>query len=501
MKGKLSKDEVVELISSELVNKLPLEENHKFETRSPVELLTPNRFDVWADTIYAKYHLLDVAKNWSYKIYYDCKSIMGENQADPFNGKSIKTSLAEFHEQLSQIKSGRFPEDRYYLPINQDNVIIDSAHQFATLLLFDQPVKAIRFQYPHIEYDYKYFLEQGLDQDVADAMALAFSQHCPNMAVVVVFPIASGKNEEINQILFDYGRVAYEKEILLTKFGQYNLIQMLYFNMHWIDPDGDINYGVRHHVDHRFWKEGPVKFIFVVFDDISTTAEVKTRLRALFDVKNFSVHINDTHEETIWIAEHILTPNSDYFMNHAQPWLSKKFLQHIKVFKKEIESKGLNKDHFCLTGNSMLAAFGLRDVNDIDFVYFDQKEKLNFDPGVYPQDFKISREVISIGDLIFDPRNHFYFRGLKIISPHLFREICSKEKTAQYRTELSLVDSLVSESANLFRVWRDLRFLIKIAAVNIFHFDLQRIKNIVPASLRTAVRNVYHLLRGHDDEA
>ena len=500
MEEKFSKAEVKRLLPPKLINQLNLEESHQVKTCSPVDLLTPERFDVFADTIYAKFHLLNAAQNWSLNIYRECKRILGESQADRFYSTSIEDSLEDFQDLIRQFKAGSFPEDENCLPVNQENVIINSSHQFAASLAFNQPITTIQFQHKPIRYDFQYFLDRGMDQEVADAMALDFTRRHPNMAVVVIFPIAAGKDTEINKILSEYGQVAYEKEIYFTKFGQYNLIQLLYLNMHWIDPGGDINYGVRHHVDHRFWKDGPVRFIFFTFDEGSKTKEMKTQLRALFDLKNFSIHITDTHNETLRIAEQFLTPNSVSFMNHSQPWWSKQFLKHLKEFKQALEAMEFNKDHFCLTGSAIFAAYGLQDLDKVEFISSDKKSALSINTGSFYYDDNISREVNSIKDLIFDPGNFFYIRGIKIISPHLLTKIYSKEKSQQYRKKLQLIDSLEGKTTNFHQAWWDFRFLMKITAVKILNIDLQRIKNAIPDSIRLPIKKFYRFFFGKDTE-
>ena len=496
MKDILSKAEVVDVLPPEVLSKLSIKDHHIGKEVSPVDLLTPDRFDILADTIYAQCHLLGTAQDWAQSIYRECKKILREEQSDLCDGDSIVDNLHVFHDLVEKLKTGSFQQEKNFIPVDPDDIIIDSGHQFAASLLCDQPIKAIQFDNYQPRYDYIFFLTHGLPEDMADAMALTFTRLCPNMAVVVVFPIASGKDDEIRSVLYEYGRIAYQKEVRFTKYGQYNLISLLYFNMHWIDPNGDINYGVRHHVDHRFVDDNLVKFIFVIFDDPSQILEAKTRLRNLFDLKNFPVHINDTHDETIWIAEHILTPNSIYFMNHAQPWFSKKFMKKFQVFSNEIKKQELNKDNFCLTKNAMLAAYGLRDSRKIDYLIFEEPSTGNLPAGISCRLDQYAFSGCSMGDLIFDPRNYFYFRGMKFISPQLFSEIGFDQKVENTTGDFRLIGSLEDESLRFARFWRNFRFYVKISLVNIFHFDIGRLRKLTPKFLRKPLGKIYRTIFG-----
>jgi hypothetical protein len=494
MKDCLTKSEVIDALDKKVLDKLPLEEIHSVDVVSPVDLLSPERFDLLADMIYAKYHRLKVAKNWRNRVYLDCKKITKSEESVRSSGNTIVKDQSEFDNLLDHMKDMDGPKSGIYVPISDERIVINHAHQLAAAHIFHQPIHAIQFQYHPNEFDYGYFQENGLSQDILDGMALTYSNLCSHMFVIVVFPIARGKDDEIEHLMSEYGYVAFQKEVSFTKLGKYNLIQLLYASMHWIDPDGDITYGVCHHVEHRFWQDNPVKFYFLIFDDPSKILEAKERLRASFDLKNFSLHINDTHDETISIAEQILTPNSVYFMNHAQPWLCKRTLRLLKEFKEEIRRQGLERDHFCLVGDSVLAVFGLRNVKHIDFLYMGDSSALDFDSRFRVINEEVPLEQDSIGDLIFDPNNHFYFMGLKFISPSRFSEIKNRENSLKNFIDQGLIHLLEAESPNVYRSWRKIRFFCKTTFVKMTHIqvNIRQIRNIIPAFLRPFAKKIYH---------
>lgn len=494
METRLSKSEVINIIDPELIGTLPLQESHLVEVIDPVDLLSPERFDIMADYIYAKYKYIDAAKDWRCKVYSECKRIIERNETESTRTNLIDNDLNKFDDFLNRLKVDSIEKEDNYIPVAENNVIIGNAYQLITSLVHQQSVNAVKLDYHPNKYDYHYFYKHGLSEFVGDSMALAFSQLCPNMVVVVVFPIAGGKDKEIEQVLSEYGRVAYEKQIRFTELGRYNLIRMLYFNMHWIDPDGDITYGICHHVDHRFWRDEPVKFYFFIFDDLVKILVAKSRLRALFELKNFPVHINDTHDETIWIAEQILTPNSLYFMNHAQPWLSKKFLRLLNKFHQKINQKELDKDNFCLIDDPVMSAFGLRDTKHINYLYFGEKPSLNLSPEFHAVDEEILSQKMPIDDLIFDPRNYFYFRGIKFVSPSTLLEVRFGQNASKFVKDARLIDSLEGDSLNVYRTWRNIRFMFKKTLVNVTHIDMGRLRIYIPKFIRLIAKKILNIL-------
>jgi len=494
MENYLTKSEVIDVLDKKVLDKLPLEESHSVNVVSPVDLLSPERFDLLADIIYAKYHRLNVAENWRNRVYLDCKKITASKESERSTVNTFSKDQSEFDHLLNDMKDMGTPKRGIHVPVGIDNIVINSAHRFAAAYIYHQPVYATQFQYNPNKYDYGYFQEKGLSQDILDFMALTYSSLCSNMFTIVVFPIAHEKDDEIEQLMSEYGRIAFQKEVSFTKLGKYNLIQLLYASMHWIDPAGDITYGVCHHVEHRFWQDSPVKFYFLIFNDPSKILEAKEHLRALFDLKNFSLHINDTHDETISIAEQILTPNSIYFMNHAQPWLCKKFLRLLKEFKEEIRRQGLKRDHFCIVGDSVLAVFGLRNVKHIDFLYMGDPSALDFDSRFRDFNDEVLLEKEIIGDLIFDPNNYFHFNGMKFILYSVYSEIQPRQSQLKSLIDQGLINSLEGESPNVYRSWRKIRFFCKTIFVKVTHIqvNIRQIRRIIPAFLRPFAKKIYH---------
>jgi len=494
MKYLLPRSEVIKSIDPKWVDVLPLHDNHEVEELTAFDLLTSERFDIMANYLFAKLHLLDVAEDWGVKLFKEVRNIMGLRQTNHCDPNLRDEEDEDVKELLRLLTDHCINKEMRPIPVGQDNIIIDGANQVAAGLLFDQTLSTIKFDIKPAQYNYQYFLKNGLEQEIADAMVLEYCRLCPNMFVVVVFPITTGRNDEINETLKEYGQIHYEKEISFTELGRYNLIRLLYFNMHWIGDDSEITYGVCHHVENRFWNNGTAKFIFLKFHDPAQVLEAKSRLRALFDLKNFSIHINDTHEETVWIAEHILSTNNIFFLNNAQPWLSRKFCGALLKFHQMIEKEGLDKSNLCVTGSPVLAGFGLRDVNQIDYLTFGEHFISTMDLQNYVIQRKVIPESVITDDLIYDPRYYFYYRGIKFVALPLLREIKLFEVNNKFIKTIHLIDSLNADFPNVYRIIRNIRFAIKKTSAKISHFRITDIKTILPKFIKPLVKWAYQLI-------
>jgi len=492
MKNRLLKSDVIKSINSHLLTLLPLQEEHETDELPATVLLRGERFDVMSKYIYAKLSQMNVAHDWRSKVYFELQKIFGFKEGDASGKKSQADYLKEFDSLLNSIKTNGFKKEIGLLPIGDKNIIIDGAHRLAASLLFAQCVPVVKFNTEPAIYDYKYFVAGGLDSNVLDAMALEFCRLSRNMVIAVVFPVASGKDDEIQSVLKDYGQIAYEKQVIFSEIGRHNLIRQLYRNESWLGRDGEITSGLRYHVEKRFLDGRPVKFYFLVSNDISKIREAKTYIRALFDSQNDSIHINDTYEETLRIAEQILTPNSIHFLNHAQPWLSKNFLSMFVEYQQEIKKQNLDKDNLCVDSGSVLAAYGLRDTNDLDYLHLGDAMALDMNSRLGAHNTELVYHTAPLGDLLFDPRNYFYYDGMKFLSLPALRCMKESRNEAKDVKDLLLIDSMQGDVPNMSRVWRNVRFFFKKFYEGIIHFELWKIKNIIPESWHPMARSAYH---------
>jgi FkbM family methyltransferase len=492
MKDHLSKPEVIKSVNSHLLTLLPFQEEHEIDELPATDLLCSERFDVMSKYIYAKLTLLNVASDWRLQVYSDLQKIFGFKEGDGSGKNSRSDYLNKFDEILNSIKTDGFKKEMGFLPIGNNNILIDGSHRLAASLLFNRHVPVIKFDIEPARYDYGYFLKRGLAPEIADSMALEFCRICLNMVIAVVFPVAEGKDDEIQSILKDYGQIAYEKQIVFSELGRHNLIRQLYRNESWLGVDGDITPGLRHHVEKRFLNDLPVKFYFVICKDDSKIKEAKARVRALFDLQNDSIHVNDTHEETIRIAEQILTPNSVHFLNHAQPWMSKNFLGMFQEYQDEIEKQNLNKEMLCIDSGSVLAVYGLRDTNDLDYLHLGNEMALELNSQISDHNAELVYHGTAIGDILFDPGNYFYYNGVKFVSLRQLRKMKTRRNEAKDIKDILLIDSLDKSMTDLYKLSRELRFLAKKIYETLTHFQMWQLKELLPEFLHPIARAIYH---------
>jgi hypothetical protein len=76
---------------------------------------------------------------------------------------------------------------------------------------------------------------------------------------------------------------------------------------------------------------------------------------------------------------------------------------------------GKSAEDVCIGGSAVLAAYGLREGKDLDFVHhFPLADDLPAPLGSHNE--YIGLYDASVDELIYDPANFFYFRGFKFAS-------------------------------------------------------------------------------------
>ena len=172
---------------------------------------------------------------------------------------------------------------------------------------------------------------------------------------------------------------------------------------------------------------------------------------------NYSHHVNDFHYETIELGKLLFNENTlkllKYFKWNVLPGFEKKFSN----FKNFLLKNHIDTDNIIIYNSGILGPFGLREPNDIDFLQLDKvlikqsqlppdidiqniyfkrgymilqnKDKAQYmeDNPSFMQNIELNNPKIiwklSLHEILFNPENYFYYKGLKFMSPKLFNKV------------------------------------------------------------------------------
>ncbi len=366
------------------------------KTRNPIDLLTHKRFDVPIKHMYASNLSSDFYKN-AYKEHLKVWNNFRE-------GKPKKRGFADFDNSFKSIIDNVVDEP---VPVNAEGHVANGAHRLAAALYHKRPINTRNTNHDenyHIECDYKFFIKKGLSQSILKRTALEYAKLKPNTHVICLFPIVHTRIQEVMNIISEYCNIFYHSSTKLNSEGQLGLMKEIYLDDGWANEEG-----IRKKGNQCFRGNSEVTFVLVDGKNLETIKEMKNKIRALFDVGNHSVHINDTHEETVRIAKTVFNDNSIHFLNNRKNNSFPKY--------KGLMANMKPSDNEVITGSTVLSLYGLRDCKDIDLIYY------NNPPADSHNQYLGTYYKPTLDDIINNPLYHLYYQGFKYVSLNVIKNM------------------------------------------------------------------------------
>jgi hypothetical protein len=385
------------------------------ETRNPNDLLTYKRFDVVIKYLYASNLSSDYYKN-AYKEHLKVWNNFWE-------GSPRKKGFEEFDNAFQHIINNTVDEP---VPVNREGHIANGAHRLAAALYHQKPIN-VRDTYSDENYeircDYKFFIDKGLSQSILKRTALEYAKLKSNTHVICLFPIAHTRMNEVMNIISKYSNVFYRSSEVLNPVGQLGLMKEIYLKDGWANE-----HGIQRKSDQCFRGDNDITFVLVDAKDLETVKEMKNKVRALFNVGNHSVHINDTHEETIRIAKTVFNDNSIHFLNNRKNASFKNY--------KNLMSTTNADNNTVITGSSVLSLYGLRDCKDLDLIYYKDA------PADSHNQYLETHYKLTLDDIINNPRYHLYYNGFKYVSLNVIKNMKAIRNEPKDIVDLKLIGEI-----------------------------------------------------------
>ena len=413
----------------------------------PIKLLSPKRFDILAKILYAKGRENNYDTNFHLDVYRE-HLFAWNNLCSPFDNKNgIEDYTNSFNDTLDSIKNGGFNKETSLVPITEDNVPLDGAHRVASCIIYNKDIfcrKGVLGDDGTVCDSYR-LRNLNLNEKWLDAMALEYSILDENSFIVSLFPSVSNKSDqEVKSILQQAGEVIYEKDIFLNTDGALNYTIEMYYNESWIGEYSNGFPGANNKARVCFTNTNrPLKVFLIKFsEDEEALRKLKDEIRSLFEISNHSVHINDTHEETIRLSKLLFNNNSIHFLNNSKLKHYKNFEEQLNYFKEYIKQNNLNIDNYCITASSILSRYGLRQGNDLDYLH--RGSEIQGHPMIHSHNnYAEGRYSTSIDDIIYNPDNHFYYNGVKFASLNIVKQLKTKRGESKDITDLKLIEDVI----------------------------------------------------------
>lgn len=459
----------------------------------PENLIVPERLDIIFKTKYVdmlrKGYDLPFIKDM-YKMHIEAFSLGKYTEPGTPQKNSISEYLKEFDALLASVEGKGFDATLSAVPVGKKNIILNGSHRVAIAASLGLKVPAVRFEDLSTNYGYVFFRERLLPEMYLD---FAVYEYCKikkkNVYAICLWPRANIDNAQnkVLQLMQETTRIIYTKEIMLTFEGLRNFIIEVYSHQDWVGaPDNDFA-GAHSKTSLCYRKDTPLFLCLVECDCIETVRKLKDDIRVLFGLGNHSVHSTDEFDEVKTINELLLNENSVHFLNNARPYRFKKTIGFIDDFKKLLLKKSFCLDNFAVDSSGPLGIYGLRDIRDLDYLTMEETVGAISDDMISCHNKYAELYDKPLAEILYDPRNHFFFRGIKFVALPLLKVFKTNRGEDKDKEDIELIGLVLDKPSSLhyvfvkFSTWlrirkRNARFAVRyflirfLQATGLYHF-------------------------------
>lgn len=399
------------------------------------DLLIPQRFDIAAKHLYARFREKNINSDWGRFVYAYHIRIWNNF----FEESPLKTSEAEFlesfHKLIEAMRMAPVEGLPSLIPLTREGIPLNGAHRIAAALLLKKMTACVKTEldFPHVIYDYSFFEKRASlsgqlpERNILDAMALELCRLLPNMALAVKLPAAKGRNDEVEKILSQHAAIFYRKAVIFDDDGPVHLMRALNGasdNAHQLAAD-------------YFTRGGQTYFYLLGYKEREELLGAKEPLQNLFGGKNL-IYLLDDSNEALRMARLAFSDPSIHFINARKSQEMPLFNQLFAQYRNALASVP-DSDDYCVAGDAVMAACGLRDCSKIGYIsHTNQRLDAEFDClNEYSHYYKDK----TLDDIIFHHENHFYLEGIKFSTLENVRDWKRSRGEPQDQTDIAAINS------------------------------------------------------------
>ena len=401
-----------------------------------------------AKYIYAKHREWKTRCPFGRDLYYHHLEVWNQfwEYEPPKNG--FEAYFNAFDCLLDDIKLNGFNAS-HAVPRGSNGVICNGAHRVTSCVLYNKKLTVQDLPEACDAYDFRYFQERGLDSKYLDAMALQYCELKPNSYILTIFPSAVGHAKKVERIIKNYAHIVYKKEIPFTVQGGFQLILTAYEHEPFVQEGRQNSYRSARNKAKACFPENltasnPVRVYLLEADGLALIQACKTKIRAIFKIGNDCLHSTDTHFEAIVLARALFNQNSVHCLNHRKETIFPQFECYFETYRAWLTESQKDSDWFCIDSGAVLAAYGLRECHDLDILHYAPMDFSCGIDGIESHNSELPHHALSLDDILFDPDNYFYYRGVKFCSLQVLKQMKERRAEPKDLYDLGLIEQIES---------------------------------------------------------
>ncbi|MBW3110293.1 hypothetical protein KYJ26_00355 [Bacillus sp. MCCB 382] len=484
------------------INNIDLNKCYSIEIVDACDLLVKERIDLVAKIKYVEFkdkgYDLSFIKEL-YAAHIEAFSLGSFSEPGNSEKNTIEKYIKTFDNLIDNIKNNGINKDKSVIPVGYNNAILDGAHRVAIAAYYKLKVPIIRFNNLSATYDVKYFKERLLDERYIDYLVNEYCKLKGNQFVACVWPKAKDKDKrkELDALINNSCEVIYKKKIKVGYDGLHNLMFQIYSGQGWIGNIKNNFEGAKNKRDACYDKNEILTAYVIENISFEDVLNLKKKIRDIFNIGNHSIHITDTKEEVVQMVNLLLNENSVQFLNNGKPNHYVQFNHFIDKLKAKLIEYNLPLEEFTIDSSSTMALYGLRDVEDIDFLTISKEYKVLEDDYFHNHHDFVKYYNQTLDNLVLNPQNYFYFSDLKFTTLDVILEFKKNRFEYKDQVDVKLIENIMKKKSKLNLALLKLESSIKRTVRNI----KMNIKKLIIISVKKMgvynyVKRIYKSLRG-----
>lgn len=316
------------------------------------------------------------------------------------------------------------PKEQIILSKNGD--IISGSKEIASSLISDKKIEVTVVEDNFNKDSKSLNNEVFLNAEEKDFIASQILSLFPNLYVVCLFPLAEGLDNLTEEVLNQFGEIIYKKEIHLTADSSLDFIKLIYQGEGWLGTHEN-NYKLGKIKASRCFPKNligksPLRVYLYSSSSLERVKQAKAQVRKLYQCSNDSIHISDTKSQALLIGTTVFNEQSIKFLNTRLSNSAPNFDWLFTNLQISVLKDNLGTENFCIDSSGVLAAYGLRDCQDLDAIH-DINFSLQTIEGIDSHNSYLKYYPETLDNILWNPGNHFYFNGIKFVSLDLVKQM------------------------------------------------------------------------------
>lgn len=403
----IQQDRLEHLIEPNIYQRLTKHEYDLYKVDA-LSLLTHNRFSLSFKILFLQ--MLNKCYEYGEEVYLEhIRAFSFGSFIEPHSKDKIgkKKFLDEFMKIYEEIEKHGFNPQKSVLPLSTRNHIKNGTHRLAAAIFSNKDVYFIKTENKGPVFDYKYFYERNVRPEFMDAAAIAFAEFSKDTHFAIEIKDKLICDKEIKNA---FSKLVYKKKITLNHNGLVNLNGLL-------GKVSTDNFSPKQLTSKsRFFRNDRtiVTYLFQANDNELTS--IKQKLAEIYAGKPNQIIFLSNHEDVLNFSRIFFNDNALHYINYANNHDNATTVDKINNFKSILIDNGFDLNDFLVCADFLPEFYGLKSIENVPFISSINDVDWSKYHGIKNDSSCIEYYSLKKESLIYDPRNHFIFFGLKFVS-------------------------------------------------------------------------------------